>query len=135
MNSVVTARLKGGCHCGAVHYEVNTAVPLDTVECNCSICSKSGYLHLLGEAEQFLLLQGHDDLLTYTYDTHEAKHYFYKHCGVKSFYVPRSNPQGFSINVHCLDDYTEMDMTRRTFDGQNREASFQQHYLKPGVKK
>jgi len=135
MNKVATTCLQGGCHCGAVRYEVSTALPLDAVECNCSICTKSGYLYLLVNAKQFSLLQGSDDLNTYTFDTHEAKHYFCRHCGIKSFYVPRSNPQGFSINIHCLDDYPELEMTRRTFDGQHWEASFQKLYIKPGVKK
>jgi hypothetical protein len=128
-NMTTTTCLKGGCHCGAVRYEVNTSLPLDAVECNCSICSMSGYLHLLVDADQFSLIQGKDDLVTYTFDSGEAKHHFCKHCGIKSFYVPRSNPQGFSINIHCLDDFPGLDMTQRKFDGQNWEASFKKTYL------
>ena len=134
MDKVPVTCLKGGCHCGAVRYEVKASLPLDTVQCNCSICSMSGYLHLLVGADQFSLKSGQDDLGTYTFDSGEAKHYFCKHCGIKSFYVPRSNPNGYSINVNCLDDFPGIDITRREFDGQNWEASFRKNYLSPEVK-
>lgn len=75
-------------------------------ECNCSICSKSGYLHLIVPAESFKLLSGSDALSSYSFNTQTAKHLFCRTCGVKSFYVPRSHPDGFSVNVRCLDPGT-----------------------------
>lgn len=112
---------KGGCHCGQVKYEVEAPENLEVTECNCSICSKSGYLHLIVAKSQFKLLSGDDSLSIYTFDTHEAKHLFCKNCGIKSFYIPRSHPEGVSVNVHCLDEATIQSMDIRQFDGKNWE--------------
>jgi hypothetical protein len=117
-NSIVKT---GGCHCGAVRFEVElTASPVVT-ECNCSICSKSGFLHLIVPAEKFRLLSGKECLTTYTFGTGVAKHHFCKVCGIKSFYVPRSNPNGFSVNVNCLDGAEDLQYSIKPFDGQNWE--------------
>ena len=117
---------KGGCHCGAVAYEVEAPDTLEVTDCNCSICSKSGYLHLIVNKEQFHLLKGEDALITYTFDTHEAKHRFCKICGIKSFYVPRSHPEGFSINARCLDQSQITSMNVTPFDGQNWEQAIEE---------
>lgn len=120
---------KGGCHCGAVSYEVEAAGDLEVSECNCSICSKSGYLHLIVPKSRFRLLAGEDNLSTYTFDTHEAKHLFCRTCGIKSFYIPRSHPDGISVNVRCLDDSTITSLHIEQFDGRNWEANARK--LKP----
>ena len=120
---------KGGCHCGAVSYEVEAAGDLEVSECNCSICSRSGYLHLIVPKSRFRLLSGEDNLSTYTFDTHEAKHLFCRTCGIKSFYIPRSHPDGISVNVRCLDDSTITSLHIEQFDGRNWEANIQK--LKP----
>jgi len=112
---------EGGCHCGRVRYRVQAAADLTVYECNCSICSKSGYLHLPANKQDFTLLRGEDELSCYTFDTHEASHLFCKHCGIKSYYVPRSNPDGFTVNVRCLDQDTIESMTIIPFDGKNWE--------------
>lgn len=114
---------KGGCHCGAVLFEVDAPARLQVQDCNCSICSKSGYLHLLVPASRFRLLTGGDKLATYSFDTHEAKHLFCAICGIKSFYVPRSNPNGYSVNARCLDAATVEGMDVELFDGRNWEAN------------
>lgn len=114
---------KGSCHCGAVAYEVEAPEEVEATECNCSICSKAGYLHLIVDKEKFRLLQGEDQLSTYTFDTHEAKHKFCKICGVKSFYIPRSHQDGISVNVHCLDQPGIKTMNITQFDGQNWEEN------------
>jgi hypothetical protein len=113
----------GGCHCGAVRFEVEA--PADPVvnECNCSICAVSGYLHLIVPDERFRLLQGKEDLTTYTFNTGAARHLFCHTCGVKSFYVPRSHPDGYSVNARCIDPGTVTRLTIRPFDGQNWERS------------
>ena len=122
-------RYRGSCHCGLVSFEVEAPAHLQVTECNCSICSRSGYLHLIVPRKQFHLLSGEDRLSTYTFDTHEAQHYFCKTCGIKSFYVPRSHPQGISVNVRCLDNSDKLSMDIEQFDGRNWEANA--HRLKP----
>lgn len=119
----------GSCHCGAVQYEVDAPADLEVSECNCSICSRSGYLHLIVPRARFRLLSGEDNLTTYTFDTHEAKHLFCKTCGIKSFYIPRSHPDGVSVNARCLDDATIKSMYVDFFDGKNWEANIDK--LKP----
>lgn len=113
----------GGCHCGAVRYEVD--VPEDVVvsDCNCSICRMSGYLHLIVPKSGFRLIRGSDDLSTYTFNTGVAQHYFCRNCGIKSFYVPRSHPDGISVNARCLDGAASLDLRIEPFDGQNWEAA------------
>jgi hypothetical protein len=96
----------GGCHCGRVRFEVMAPASLKVSECNCSICGKAGYLHLVVPADRFKLLTGSDNLTSYSFNTGTAKHLFCSTCGVKSFYVPRSHPDGFSINARCLDPGT-----------------------------
>ena len=95
---------KGGCHCGAVAYEVLASDDIEVEDCNCSICAKTGFLHLIVPKDRFRLLSGKDVLTAYTFNTGTAKHFFCSVCGVKSFYVPRSHPDSYSVNARCLDD-------------------------------
>jgi hypothetical protein len=111
----------GGCHCGKVRIEVIAPSRLSVLECNCSICSKSGYLHLIVPKSRFRLLQGEEFLTTYAFNTHVAKHLFCSVCGIKSFYVPRSHPDGYSVNARCLDMGTVEAMTIEPFDGREWE--------------
>ena len=120
---------KGSCHCGAITYEVEAAEDLEVSECNCSICSRTGYLHLIVPRSRFTLLTGEENLSKYTFDTHEAKHLFCKTCGIKSFYIPRSHPDGISVNVRCLDDATIKSISIELFDGKNWEDNISK--LKP----
>jgi hypothetical protein len=115
--------LNGSCHCGRVQFEVTVPKEVVVQECNCSICSRSGYLHLIVPKSRFKLLQGEDNLTTYTFDTHEAKHMFCKTCGIKSFYIPRSNPDGYSVNLRCLDQDRFDKVTVELFDGKNWEQN------------
>lgn len=109
----------GGCHCGRVRFEVEAPADLVVDECNCSICRMTGFLHLIVPRERFRLLRGEDALATYTFGTHTAHHTFCHHCGTKSYYVPRSHPNGFSVNARCLDDGTVRSMKVVPFDGRN----------------
>ena len=120
---------KGSCHCGAVKFEVEAPADLEVSECNCSICSRSGYLHLIVPRSKFKLISGADNLSTYTFDTHEAKHLFCKTCGIKSYYIPRSHPDGISVNARCLDDSTINSVSIEQFDGKNWEENIDK--LKP----
>lgn len=121
MTTRVTHR--GGCHCGRVAFEVEAPARLVVHECNCSICSMTGFLHLIVPADRFRLLQGSEALVTYTFNTGTARHLFCSRCGVKSFYVPRSNPDGYSVNARCLDRATVTGVEVEHFDGRNWEAS------------
>ncbi len=109
----------GGCHCGRVKFEVEVPDTISVHRCNCSICQKSSYLHLIVPANRFHLLCGKDGLTEYRFHTGQARHLFCKHCGIKSFYVPRSHPEGFSINLNCLVLPDDIDVSIEAFDGQN----------------
>ena len=114
---------QGGCHCGAVRFEVLAPDAIEAKECNCSICRMTGYLHLIVESERFRLLKGQDKITTYRFNTGTAQHQFCSVGGIKSFYVPRSKPDGYSVNVRCLDD-GQLRVTRiALFDGQHSEAA------------
>lgn len=115
----------GSCHCGAVAIEVDAPADLEVYECNCSICERCGFLHLIVPATRFRLVAGYDNLTTYTFNTRTARHMFCRICGIKAFYVPRSNPDGFSVNLRCLDRATIRSVKILPFDGQNWEASAQ----------
>ena len=113
----------GGCHCGRIRFEATAPAKVTVSECDCSICSKAGFLHLIVPADRFVLISGRDDLTTYTFNTGAAKHTFCSHCGVKSFYIPRSHPDGVSVNVRCIDRGTVVSMNVKPFDVSNWEAS------------
>jgi hypothetical protein len=114
---------RGGCHCGAVRFEVDAAAQIDVLDCNCSMCRMTGFLHLIVPASRFRLIAGADALREYRFNTGTAQHLFCATCGVKSYYVPRSHPDGFSINARCLDAGTVSGMTVQPFDDTQREAS------------
>ena len=111
---------KGGCHCGAVVFEVEAAERIECAECNCSICAMSGNLHLIVPKSRFRLVRGESELTTYTFNTGVARHLFCKTCGIKAFYIPRSNPDGYSVNVSCLEP-PPREIVIEKFDGQNWE--------------
>jgi hypothetical protein len=114
----------GGCHCGRVRFAVEAPARLSIDECNCSMCRRTAYLHLIVPAARFRITQGREALSLYTFNTGTAKHYFCSHCGCKPFYVPRSHPDGWSVNARCIDAGTIEGMTLKAVDGQNWE----QHY-------
>lgn len=111
----------GGCHCGRVRFEVTAPARIDALECDCSICSKAGFVHLIVPNDQFKLLQGQDSLASYTFNTHAAKHLFCSVCGVKSFYKPRSHPDGISVNVRCIDAGSIEAISISPFNGRDWE--------------
>lgn len=115
-------KYRGGCHCGAVAFEVEAAEELEVLDCNCSVCRKTGFLHLIVPKSNFTLLTREDELSLYTFNTGVAKHYFCKNCGVKSFYIPRSNPDGVDINVRCLEPFPAK-LKIDKFDGENWEEN------------
>ena len=121
MTTSVTHR--GGCHCGRVRFEVDAPARIEALECNCSICRMTGFLHLIVPANRFRLIQGADDLVDYAFNTGVARHRFCGICGVKSFYVPRSHPEGIDVNVRCLDAATIESVSVALFDDERRDES------------
>ncbi len=113
----------GGCHCGAVRFEVELPNSFEVEDCNCSICAMSGNIHVIIPSSRFQLLQGQEKLVEYSFNTKQAKHLFCKTCGIKSFYIPRSNPDGYAVTWRCLDEWQTLDVTINKFDGQNWEAN------------
>ncbi|CAL1240944.1 GFA family protein [Candidatus Methylocalor cossyra] len=111
---------QGGCHCGAVSFEVEAPEEVEVEDCNCSICSMTGYLHLIVPARNFRLVSGANSLTTYQFNTKTAEHKFCKICGIKSFYIPRSNPDGVDVNLRCLKSRPSV-VRIVGFDGQNWE--------------
>jgi len=112
---------KGGCHCGAVAFEVRTPSEIELVDCNCSMCAKTGYLHLIVASADFRITHGEDKLTTYRFNTRTAKHTFCSVCGIKGFYVPRSHPDGWSVNFRCLDAEDFGEVVTTEFDGKHWE--------------
>lgn len=116
-------KISGGCHCGAVRFEAEVGPTPEVLDCNCSICRKTGFLHLIVSHVDFRLLSGQDDLTSYRFGTGAAEHLFCGHCGIKSFYQPRSHPQAWSVNLRCLDDGHGLAPKISTFDGRNWEKA------------
>lgn len=113
----------GGCHCRRVRFEVDAPAVIEALDCHCSICRMTGFLHLIVPASRFRLVSGDEALTGYRFNTGTAHHLFCRHCGIKSFYVPRSHPDGFSVNVHCLDPGSIAELRVTPFDDGNREAA------------
>lgn len=106
----------GGCHCGAVRFEVEVAARKG-LRCSCSICRKKGYLHLIVPESRFRLLQGESQLVSYRFNTETAEHLFCRTCGIHAFYRPRSHPGGIDVNIRCLDGYPVDQFEIDDFDG------------------
>ncbi|MBH8551942.1 GFA family protein [Nostocaceae cyanobacterium CENA357] len=113
---------EGGCHCGAVRFRV-VVEDHKVDDCNCSICTKKGFLHLIVPRSQFTLLKGEDELTTYRFNTGIAQHKFCRTCGMHPFYIPRSHPDGIDVNVRCLDGDVIKNFQIVPFDGQNWEIN------------
>lgn len=111
---------EGSCHCKAVRFTVEAPEDIEAIECNCSICAMTGFLHLIVPLSKFNLLTTKDNLQTYTFNTGVAKHFFCNVCGIKPFYIPRSNPDGMDINVNCLSTKPKS-LSITKFDGKNWE--------------
>jgi len=112
---------EGGCHCGAVRFEAALPDAVEAQECNCSICAKTGFLHIILPESRFRLVRGEDALTSYRFNTGVAQHLFCRHCGIKSFYRPRSNPDGWSVNARCMDEVSDLALHVKPFNGRHWE--------------
>jgi len=118
-------KVKGGCHCGAVRFEAELPEPpVPALDCNCSVCSKTGFMHVMVPHSDFELITGRDALSSYRFGTGAAEHLFCKTCGVKSFYQPRSHPDSWSLNAYCFDEPVELEIER--FDGKDWEEAIKE---------
>ncbi len=116
------AEIAGGCHCGAVRYRARLPEPpVPALDCNCSICSRTGFLHVIVPHDEFTLERGAEALTSYRFGTGAAEHLFCRHCGVKSFYQPRSHAHAWSLNAHCFDELVELAI--EAFDGRDWEEA------------
>ena len=116
-------QVQGGCHCGGVRFTIETEQTRELIDCNCTICAKSGYLHLNVLHDKFTLNSGEDLLSSYRYGSGQAEHLFCKICGIKSFYQPRSPPGCWSVNFNYVDDGHGLSASSFAFDGRNWEKN------------
>ena len=116
-------KVEGGCHCKAVRFEAEVPREVEVHDCNCSICAKTGFKHLIVPHGDLRLISGREALTSYRFGTGTAEHLFCRTCGVKSFYQPRSHPDAWSVNLNALDDVSGLDVTIRPFDGRNWEEA------------
>jgi hypothetical protein len=115
-------KMGGGCHCGAVRFSVQLPdPPVPALDCNCSICRMSGFVHIMVPHDDFALESGAESVTSYRFGTGTAEHLFCSKCGVKSFYQPRSHADSWSVNANCLDEHPELIVD--WFDGQNWEEA------------
>lgn len=114
---------RGGCHCGAIAFRMQAPAALRAVRCNCSICEMSGYLHVTVSADALEILGDERLLGSYRFNSRIAEHTFCTQCGIKPFYRPRSCPEGFSVNLRCLDRATIASVEIDEFDGQHWEEA------------
>jgi len=115
--------VQGGCHCGAVRFEADVPRSVRLLACNCSMCAKTGFLHMIVPHGDFRLLSGADRLSSYRFGTGAAEHLFCKTCGIRSFYQPRSHPEAWSIDFRCLDTGHHIEAEIDEFDGRNWEKA------------
>ena len=117
--------IAGGCHCGKVRFAARVPARVEALDCNCSICAATGFVHLMVPHEDFTLVSGEASLTSYRFGTGAANHLFCKVCGIKSFYQPRSHPDAWSVNLNALDSTEGLAIDRRAFDGRNWERAKQ----------
>lgn len=118
---------KGGCHCKRVRYSVRAPANVVVWECNCSNCAMRRNIHFIVPQSDFELAPASEEFLTlYTFGTHTAKHLFCKVCGVTSYYIPRSNPDGVGVTLNCIDPGTITHVEKRTYDGKNWDSAYSQ---------
>ena len=111
---------QGGCHCGGVRYEVSADLA-NTIQCNCSICQKTGSILAFAPATDFNLLQGSDLLTDYQFNKKVIHHLFCRICGIRSFARGQApdGTQTVAINARCLDDVDMSQLSPAAFDGKS----------------
>lgn len=115
---------QGGCHCGRVRFEIDVDLDAEEIlDCNCSICTKKGFLHLIVPPQRFRLLAGDDAISEYRFGTKQAVHKFCETCGIHPFYTARSHPDDIDVNVRALEGVEISELEITPFDGRNWEEN------------
>jgi hypothetical protein len=111
----------GGCHCGAVRYEVTTD-PDMAIACNCSHCGKLGLTLTFATPDKFRLLSGEGAQTEYRFNKRVIQHLFCPVCGTQSYAVGRT-PDGkavIAVNVRCLDGIDVATLDPKPYDGKSK---------------
>ncbi|MDO6413384.1 GFA family protein [Sphingomonas sp. BIUV-7] len=117
-------KIEGGCHCELVRWEAKLPEgPVEVLDCDCSICRMTGYLHVIVAESDFTLVEGKKEITTYRFGSGKARHIFCSQCGIKSYYKPRSHPDGISLNLRCIDDAETLETRVVAFDGKNHPGA------------
>ena len=114
---------RGSCHCSAVRFTI-AVEPSKLVECNCSICTKKGILHIPVEDSALSVESDDSELALYQFGSDTARHWFCRHCGIHVFGRPRTAPHRYSVNARCMDDFHShfKHLPIVNFDGVNHPA-------------
>lgn len=103
-------RVEGGCHCGAVRFEVTLTEGLGTARrCTCSYCRMRGAVAVSADLGGVRILRGEESLSVYRFNTGTAQHHFCSVCGIYTHHQRRSNPGQYGVNVACLDGISPFD--------------------------
>jgi hypothetical protein len=120
MSETQTKTHQGGCHCGAVRYRVELDLTQPVIECNCSICGRSGTLLAFVPPSAFSLEKGEENLSDYQFNKKVVHHFFCRTCGIRSF-GRGTGPQGpmIAINTRCIDGVDLKALNRMQYDGKS----------------
>jgi hypothetical protein len=95
---------KSSCHCGGVELEIDTEYPLGPYfKCNCSLCARKGAIMGAAPRSAVTVKRGSDLISTYTWNTHEAQHFFCQTCGIYTHHVMRGETTTMGLNMACVD--------------------------------
>jgi hypothetical protein len=111
---------QGSCHCGRIAFEVE-GDPAQVMECNCSHCSRKGYLLWFVPKTLFRLATLKTDLNTYTFNKHVIQHHFCGNCGCAPFGFGKDakGAEMVAVNVRCLPDLDRTALKVVQYDGRS----------------
>ncbi|MBN1653366.1 MAG: GFA family protein [Deltaproteobacteria bacterium] len=111
----------GSCHCGRITYDVEGEIE-QAVECNCSHCSRKGYLLWFVPREQLTLSDPEVELSTYTFNKHVIKHHFCSNCGCAPFGFGKDSKGNATaaVNLRCIENLDLSKIKIVQVDGRSR---------------
>jgi hypothetical protein len=109
-------KYNGSCHCSSIKFQIESNLE-KIVQCNCSICIRRNAKMIMIPKENFLLLEGSENLSLYQFNTDIAKHFFCKKCGIYTHHNRKSDPNGMGVNLGCIEDLDSMEFDAIQFDG------------------
>lgn len=110
----------GSCHCGKVRFTVEGDLE-QVIECNCSHCSRKGYLRWFVDRAAYTPLTPDEELATYTFNRHTIQHRFCPTCGCAPVGLGEdpSGAKKAAINVRCLEDVDLASLKCMPVDGRS----------------